>query len=96
MKKVLAALLASTVVLTGCMTQTATLKPNTATTPTFEETQSFFISGIGQSKTINAVKICGGQDKIAKVESFWSAPNILLGAVTLGIYTPRTARVYCQ
>ncbi|MCK3655011.1 lipoprotein bor [Pasteurellaceae bacterium Macca] len=96
MKKVITTmLLGLTLAISGCATQTATLKPTTKTLPTYENSENFFVFGIGQEKTINAVEICGGADKIAKVESFLSAPNILLTLVTIGIYSPRTSKVYC-
>lgn len=96
MKKFLATLLAtSTLLLSACSTQTAYVKSQ-AGQPKLEENQTFFLFGIGQEKTINAVQVCGGEEKIAKVESKLTGSNILLGLVTLGIYTPRQARVYCQ
>ncbi|RLL49982.1 hypothetical protein D8Y20_12415 [Mariprofundus sp. EBB-1] len=58
--------------------------------------QTFFISGLGQSKEMDAAQICGGADKVAKVEAQQSAMNIVLGILTAGIYTPRDARVYCS
>ena len=95
MKKFLATLLASTtLLLSACSTQTAYVK-SPAGKLTYEDSQTFFLFGIGQEKTVNAVEVCG-EAKIAKVESELTAPNVLLGLVTLGIYTPRTARVYCQ
>jgi hypothetical protein len=38
---------------------------------------------------------CGGADKVAKVEAYITFWDGLLGAVTWGIYTPHTAKVYC-
>ena len=88
MKKFLATLLAgTTLLLSACSTQTAYVK-SPAGKLTYEDSQTFFLFGI--------VEVCGGEAKIAKVESELTAPNVLLGLVTLGIYTPRTARVYCQ
>ena len=96
MKKFLATLLAgTTLLLSACSTQTAYVK-SPAGKLTYEDSQTFFLFGIGQEKTVNAVEVCGCEARIAKVESELTAPNVLLGLVTLGIYTPRTARVYCQ
>ena len=96
MKKFFAALLAvSTLALSACSTQTAYVN-GTVGKLSYEESQTFFISGIGQEKTVDAVKVCGNSKNIAKVESEWTGKNILLGVLTFGIYTPRTARVYCQ
>ena len=58
-------------------------------------THHFFVSGIGQKKTVDAAKICGGAKMLLKQkpEAF---VNGLLGFITLGIYTPLEARVYCS
>lgn len=94
MKKLLAMLLATSL-LSACATQTVHLQKGNSRL-SYEESQTFFISGLGQEQTVNAVQICGDESRIAKVESHLSGTNILLGIVTLGIYTPRTARVYCK
>lgn len=96
MKKVIAVLsLGLSVLASGCAQQTAQINSN-AGTLRFEDSQSFFVYGIGQRKVVNAVEVCGSADKIAKVESQFTGKNILLSIVTFGIYTPRTARVYCK
>ncbi|MBT0569840.1 hypothetical protein KIK84_05845 [Curvibacter sp. CHRR-16] len=51
---------------------------------------------MGQKKTVDAAQVCGGADKVKGVAVEESAGNVLLSIVTLGIYTPRTARVYCK
>lgn len=79
----------------GCAQQTFTVAGNQGEKAE-ETSQTFFISGLGQSKKINAAKVCGGADKVVKVEAQQTFVNSLLGVVTLGIYTPREARVYCK
>ena len=59
-------------------------------------THHFFVSGIGQKKTVDAAKICGGAENIVKTETQQTFVNGLLGFITLGIYTPLEARVYCS
>ena len=54
----------------------------------------FFVSGIGQKKTVDAAKICGGAENVVKTETQQTFVNGLLGFITLGIYTPLEARVY--
>ena len=56
----------------------------------------FFVSGIGQKKTVDAAKICGGAENVVKTETQQTFVNGLLGFITLGIYTPLEARVYCS
>ena len=51
----------------------------------------FFVSGIGQKKTVDAAKICGGAENVVKTETQQTFVNGLLGFITLGIYTPLEA-----
>ena len=52
---------------------------------------SFLWSGIGQKKTVDAAKICGGAENVVKTETQQTFVNGLLGFITLGIYTPLEA-----
>ena len=53
---------------------------------------SFLRSGIGQKKTVDAAKICGGAENVVKTETPAKLLNGLLGFITLGIYTPLEAQ----
>ena len=57
---------------------------------------SFLRFWIGQKKTVDAAKICGGAENVVKTETQQTFVNGLLGFITLGIYTPLEARVYCS
>jgi hypothetical protein len=59
-------------------------------------TSSFFVGGIGQTDKIDAVKICGKEENIQAVESTLPFLDGFIGAITLGIYTPREYTVYCK
>ena len=59
-------------------------------------THHFFVSGIGQKKTVSAAKICGGAENVVKTETQQTFVNGLLGFITLELYTPLEARVYCS
>ena len=51
-------------------------------------THHFFVSGIGQKKTVDAAKICGGAENVVKTETQQTFVNGLLGLFgILGIYT---------
>jgi outer membrane PBP1 activator LpoA protein len=80
--------------LTGCANQRFDLRASDAV-PTQTQTHSFWVSGIGQSKGEDAAKVCGGAAKVARVEMQQTATDVLIGAVTLGIYTPREMRITC-
>ena len=56
-------------------------------------THHFFVSGIGQKKTVDAAKICGGAENVVKTETQQTFVNGLLGFTFLGIYTPLEACV---
>ena len=50
-------------------------------------THHFFVSGIGQKKTVDAAKICGGAENVVKTETQQTFV-MGYGFITLGIYTP--------
>lgn len=84
------------IMLAGCAQQTFSIKDNVSNSSYRQkQTQHFFISGVGQEKYVDAAFACGGRDNVARVEVQQTFLNGLLSLVTLGIYTPREARVYC-
>jgi len=87
--------LVTVILLAGCSTQTFHMNSGLSIEPDKEDSQAFFIGGIGQQEEIDAVKVCGGLEKVAKVESELTFIDGLLRGITFGIYSPRTARVYC-
>ena len=92
-KLIMLAVLSITV--TGCAQQTFVMSPEESQ-PAVEESHHFFIDGLAQEKEVDAASVCGGVDKVSKVEVQKTFVNGLLGAITFGIYTPRDARVYCK
>ncbi|MDP3651862.1 MAG: Bor family protein [Rhodoferax sp.] len=97
MFKSLVSTLLISVALVGCANQRFNVAgEGSSTAPKLEDRQSFFISGLGQKQTIDAAKICGGAGKVDTVDVEHTFVDGLLGFFSLGIYTPRTARVYCK
>ena len=95
MKKML---LATTLALliTGCARKTTfTVQNKPAAVAPETITHHFFVSGIGRRK-LSCSKICGGAENVVKTETQQTFVNGLLGFITLGIYTPLEARVYCS
>ena len=82
--------------ITGCAQQTFTVQNKPAAVAPKETITHHFVSGIGQKKTVDAAKICGGAENVVKTETQQTFVNGLLGFITLGIYTPLEARVYCS
>ena len=89
MKKMLLAT-ALALLITGCAQQTFTVQ-NRPAAVTETITHHFFVSGIGQKKTVDAAKICGGAENVVKTETQQTFVNGLLGFITLGIYAPLEA-----
>ena len=58
-------------------------------------THHFFVSGIGQKKTVDAAKICGGAENVVKTETSKRSCKWIARFITLGIYTPLEA-YYCS
>ena len=86
MKKMLLAT-ALALLITGCAQQTFTVQNNSSSSTKGNHHPSFFVSGIGQKKTVDAAKICGGAENVVKTETQQTFVNGLLGFITLGIYT---------
>ena len=67
--------------ITGCAQQTFTVQNKPAAVAP-ETIICFFVSGIGQKKTVDAAKICGGAENVVKTETQQTFVNGLLGFIT--------------
>ena len=79
--------------ITGCSTDVYCSKQTGGSSTKKTITHHFFVSGIGQKKTVDAAKICGGAENVVKTETQQTFVNGLLGFITLGIYTAGSACV---
>ena len=95
MKKMLL-LTALALLITGCAQQTFTVQNKPAAVAPKAITHHFFVLEIGQGKLSMQPKFCGGAENVVKTETQQTFVNGLLGFITLGIYTPLEARVYCS
>ncbi len=92
-------IIAAALVLTGCANATFNFtekSPSEGDKPKLEQRQANFFSGFGQQHTIDPVKVCGGMEKVSSVDVNQSLMDAVIATVTLGIYTPLSARVYCK
>lgn len=89
------ALVAAILAVSGCAQQTFKINNGAERRPTKEVSQAFFFSGIGQTKTLNAATICRGSENVARIETQATASDVIITALTLGIYSPLDARIYC-
>lgn len=94
MKKTIISLFA-VAALSACSTQTAFINGQDGAL-TKQDMQTFFVSGLGQTQTMNASEVCGGAEKVVKIERTSSPLNIVLNILTQGIYSPQDAKVYCR
>jgi len=79
--------------------QTVTISPpgNTvkySNLPDYTELQHFFLFGLIGEAHIDITSICGGR-AVKQMQSQETFINGLLKIITIGIYTPRTASVWC-
>lgn len=94
----MAAAVLSSVLMAGCATVTATPEgqPKLASTPQFEQTQSFFFWGLTPERnTVDVAEVCAGSG-VRQIQTQSTFEDGLFSVVTLGIYSPRTSRVWCE
>ena len=62
----------------------------------YSKNSSFFFWGLGQEDAVDVIEICGTRGNVSYVESKLTAGNVILGALTGGIYAPVSKKVYCK
>ncbi len=83
---------------TGCAQQTFTVQNKPAAVAPEKETitHHFFRFWNSARKLSMQPKFVAAQEDVVKTETQQTFVNGLLGFITLGIYTPLEARVYCS
>ena len=95
MKKMLPAT-ALALLITGCAQQTFTVQNKPAAVAiSGNHHPSFLRLELGRRK-LSMAQISSGAENVVKTETQQTFVNGLLGFITLGIYTPLEARVYCS
>ncbi len=56
----------------------------------------FIFWGLGQTDVIDAAAVCDGADRVVAVEAYKSLSDTSATLSTLGIYSPRSANIYCR
>lgn len=83
-------------VLSAC--STVTINPeNTAklaVEPTYQDSKPFYLWGLIGEHRVDTATICNGEEP-KQMQSQQTFTDGLLGVVTLGIYLPHTAKVWC-
>ena len=77
-----------------CSTDVYRQNKPAAVAPKETITHHFFVSGIGQKKTVDAAKICGGAENVVKQKT--SNIRKWIARFVTKHYTPLEAHVYCS
>ncbi len=82
--------------LSGCykVTIRPTAAPVPDVAPQFSETQDFFVFGLIGEKHIDVGAVCRGEP--VQMQTKHTFLNQLIGLLTIGIYTPATANIWCS
>jgi len=92
-----AAVVIAVLVSSGCATVTITSNSaeKLSTAPTYEQRKPFFMYGLIRNHSIDVKAICG-ERLVVQMQTQDTFVDRLLALVTFGVYTPRTARVWCS
>ena len=63
--------------------------------PTWTKTENFFLWGLVGTGHVDVKQVCQGQNPV-QIQAQHTFVDGLLGFVTLGIYYPRTSKVWCE
>ena len=66
-----------------------------STEPTYSDSKSYFLWGIVGEKHVDVVQVCNGKMP-RQMQAQSTFLDSFLSTITLGIYYPRTAKVWCQ
>ena len=84
-------------VLSGCAAVTITQsgESNFESRPQYEESKDFYLWGLIGEHHINVKDICQNQ-AVKQMQTKFSSWDVLWSGLSLGLYLPRTAKVWCQ
>jgi len=90
-------LITSVALLTGCAK--ATIRPDgtariSQDKPDFTSSEPFFIGGLVGGSEIELREVCG-DGNVEQMQTQFTFVDSILTIVTVGIYSPKTARVWC-
>ncbi len=76
-----------------------TIKPNGGeklhTEPSYIDSKPFYLFGLIGEHTVNVNEVCDGAE-VEQMQTLISSNDYLLNIITLFIYSPRTAKVWCR
>lgn len=90
-------ILVLTVMISAC--SSVTLRTDgaekTKVNPDFQKSYDYWWWGLKGEHSVNVREVCKGR-KVKQMQSVFTLKNAFVGLITLGIYQPRTARVWCE
>lgn len=60
----------------------------------YDESEAFFLWGIAGSSDVNLKRVCG-EKKVDQMQTQFSPGDTIVTLLTIGLYSPKTARVWC-
>lgn len=63
--------------------------------PTYQDSKNYYWWGLKNEYDINTTEICKGR-RVMQMQSVATLSDWLLQTISLGIYFPRTAKVWCE
>ena len=90
-------LLSLVFILSGCSTVTIATDSREKITskPTYEERKNFYWWGLKNEHSVDVQSVCNGTEPV-QMQSQQTFNDGFLSVITLGIYYPRTAKVWCD
>lgn len=97
MKKTVLLSLVACLLFSGCSSVTIRDQSTQKLTidPTWEKSEPFFLWGLVGTAHVNTDAVCGSRN-VVQLQTQKTFVDGLLGFVTLGIYAPRSAKVWCN
>lgn len=82
--------------LNACLSTTVHFPSRGKMIKKYDETQSFFLWGLAPSRIdLQSSEVCP-QGDVKKFQTITTGMNGFLSFITIGIYSPKTARVWCS
>jgi hypothetical protein len=95
--KTWSAALIAAILLFGCAK--VTIRPEggdkVSTTPDYQKSKPYFFWGLVKEYTIDVQEVCENKG-VEQIQSQLTFLDGFLGLITLGIYAPKTAMVWCK
>lgn len=94
MKKILF-LLTFLLFIQGCTFQKFNISQSGNTIPSYEGMNHYIFWGLGQTRTVDPNDVCGVRG-VSGIETGYSVWNMIIDWFTLGIYSTRSYKIYCN